>query len=201
MKHHERQENDAGKTSTRLKAAADLSAPAAVTDSLLSFYDGTGTDSEGRTLDEILAWSDDRLESCHDYIQWLFPNDRPSAVNPDAPLVTALHREQFARRTILRQNLLQSLRRMLKFYGLKCVAEKSGARILRSAQWDVRKENWLTSHNHNHLRITRILISLRLLGLPEYAVAFFAELYPICHADGGGAISETTYAFWQAAIQ
>ena len=201
MKHHELQANEAGKACTQPKAPADLSAPAAVADPLLSFYDGTGTDSEGRTLAEILAWSDKRLESCHDYIQWLFPNDRRSAVNPDAPLVTALLQEQFARRAILQENLLQSLRRMLAFYGLKCIANENGVRILPSTEWEVRKDNWLTSHNHNHLRITRILISLRLLGLVEYAVAFFAQLDRVCYSDSGGAISETTYALWQAAIR
>jgi hypothetical protein len=54
-------------------------------DPLLRFYTG-GRDSEGRTLDEILSWDDQELEFCHDYIQWLFPNDVPSGVNSDERL-------------------------------------------------------------------------------------------------------------------
>src|SRR5687767_14960180 len=56
-------------------------------DAIVEFYSG-GRDSAGRTLDEILAWDDDRLEAIHDYIQWLFPTRQPSGVNPFAPLVT-----------------------------------------------------------------------------------------------------------------
>ena len=54
----------------------------------LDFYRGNGPDSEGRTLAEILAWSDDELEAVHDYIQWLFPLPEPSMFNADAPVLT-----------------------------------------------------------------------------------------------------------------
>jgi len=36
------------------------------------FFAG-GKDDEGRTLDEMLSWSDLKLERLHDYIQWMFP--------------------------------------------------------------------------------------------------------------------------------
>src|ERR1700724_1685605 len=43
-----------------------------------------------------------------------------------------------------------------------------------------RSDNWLTASNHKHLRITRILKSLRPLGLEAEAAAFFnclADIY------------------------
>src|SRR5271170_564607 len=39
---------------------------------LVAFYRGGYTDNGG-TLDQMLSWDDARLESVHDYIQWLFP--------------------------------------------------------------------------------------------------------------------------------
>ena len=54
---------------------------------LLDFYAGRGTDSEGRTLQEIRRWDFQRLEAVHDYIQWLFPLRVRSQFNPDAPLL------------------------------------------------------------------------------------------------------------------
>ncbi|MGH9411741.1 MAG: opioid growth factor receptor-related protein, partial [Vicinamibacterales bacterium] len=47
---------------------------------VVDLYSG-GSDDEGRTLQQILAWDDDRLERAHDYIQWLFPTRQPSGVN------------------------------------------------------------------------------------------------------------------------
>lgn len=166
---------------------------------LLAFYRGTGTDTEGRTLDEILGWDDDRLERCHDYIQWLFPNPTPSAVNPDAPRLTAGHSEAFAREPELRKNLLRALLRMLRFYGLTLSTEDGRPRVIRAANWQVRRAQWLTPGNHNHLRLTRVLICLNQLGFPEHARALFALLDEVGRGEGGGAISPATYAYWRSA--
>ena len=64
-------------------------------DPIVSFYSG-GLDDRGRRLDEILGWSDERLESVHDYIQWVFPTTTASGVNPHAPLVTSATVVEFA---------------------------------------------------------------------------------------------------------
>ena len=66
-------------------------------DPIVVFYSG-GTDGNGRTLREILGWSDATLEGVHDYIQWVFPTRQPSGVNPFAPLVTAETVRAFAAR-------------------------------------------------------------------------------------------------------
>jgi len=55
--------------------------------SLVAFYDGTGTDGRGRTLEQILEWRATRLEQSHDYIQTLFPLPEASGVNFSAPLI------------------------------------------------------------------------------------------------------------------
>jgi Opioid growth factor receptor (OGFr) conserved region len=60
----------------------------------------------------------------------------------------------------------------------------------------------MTYSNHNHLRITRILKSLRLLGLEAEATAFFVCLADIYHVESGKdapGISDETLTFWKAA--
>jgi hypothetical protein len=47
---------------------------------LVSFYDGSGPDGNGRTLEEILQWDAEKLERSHDYIQTLFPLPEKSGV-------------------------------------------------------------------------------------------------------------------------
>jgi hypothetical protein len=58
---------------------------------------------------------------------------------------------------------------MLGFFGLQL--EGTPPRVLERPNFGIRAEIWLGSHNL--LRITRILISPRTLGLEQYARAFY----------------------------
>ena len=87
-------------------------------DPIVRFYRLDGTDARGRMLNEILGWEDPRLESVHDYIQWLFPLPEPSAFNPYAPILSEATIRTFQHDATLRTRLGQSLARMLAFYGL-----------------------------------------------------------------------------------
>jgi hypothetical protein len=62
-----------------------------------------------------------------------------------------------------------------------------------------RSANWLHPGNHNHLRITRILKCLMILGLQEEAQAFFECLRKI-HVQQRGQITARTFQFWEAAV-
>ena len=61
--------------------------PPPASTSLIAFYDGTGADGRGRTLEQILNWGAARLEQSHDYIQTLFPLPEASGVNDSAPII------------------------------------------------------------------------------------------------------------------
>jgi hypothetical protein len=171
-------------------------------DAVVAFYSG-GRDIEGRTLEELWSWSDDRLEAVHDYIQWMFPTVQPSGVNPFAPLVTRHTIETFAADRRLRDRLRQSLNRMLSFYGLQRVATSpdGGDRIaIDPARFADRAANWLQPGNHNHLRLTRIMDSLKTLGLHEDARALQrCLLEDVCEGPGRGRVSCGTVEFWRRA--
>ena len=168
---------------------------------LLNFYAGTRSDGEGRFLREIQYWPDHKLESTHDYIQWLFPLAETSGFQPDAPILDAKGIQEFRSRSELRRNLRASCVRMLVFYGFE-LQEDDSLRIVPSKSFGERSRNWLTPSNHNHLRITRILKSLRLLGLEEEAAVFFrclAGLYGKESATPAPRISEETFSYWRSA--
>jgi hypothetical protein len=40
---------------------------------IIEFYSGAQPDYRGRYLREMQRWPDDRLETVHDFVQWLFP--------------------------------------------------------------------------------------------------------------------------------
>jgi hypothetical protein len=164
---------------------------------LARFYAGAAADARGRTIAALWSWDDARLESTHDYIQWLFPLPEPSQFNDAAPLLTPADIAAFAARAELRDNLRRSLRRMLAFYGL---ALESGPRVARAGDFAEKAANWLTPDNHNFLRLSRILRALALLGLGGEAGALLAALEDIYRTGGAAAIGERTLAFWRRAV-
>ncbi len=160
---------------------------------ILHFYRG-GQDDEGRTLDEILGWPDAELEAVHDFIQWLFPLPERSGANPSAPVLDAATIDAFRGSRDLQHRLRQSFLRMLRFYGF----EFHEGVVQQAANFSARSVNWLNPGNHNHLRLTRMLRSLRLLGLAPESDALYQALSEI-YRSHSGRITQRTYQFWTSA--
>lgn len=164
---------------------------------LLEFYRGDAPDSEGRMFEEILKQDDDWLEYTHDYIQWLFPLREASRFNPDAPLLTDADIEAFQRSPLLRGHLKKAFERMLRFYGFVWVGG-----VAPSENYFEREKNWITPHNHNFLRITRILTALKLLGLQREAVSFYDALRVIYeNSSAGKVIGKESLRYWYDAVK
>lgn len=163
---------------------------------LVGFYRDGARDDRGRTLAEILAWGDEELEDVHDFIQWLFPLPERSGANPGAPVLDAETIRAFHETDAMRERLRRAFERMLRFYGLTW----SGGAVERAGNFGARAENWLWAGNHNHLRLTRMLRSLLVLGLEAESKALFAALNGIYRAYPNR-ISSRTHAFWSDASQ
>lgn len=167
---------------------------------LIRFYRGECPDHAGRTLAEILAWPDVRLETVHDYIQWLFPLAVPSEFNPHAPILTANDVAVFRQDGPCRDNFLRAYTRLLRFYGLECDAtDPDDVYVDPALIFEVRSRVWLNTDNHNYLRITRILRSSQLLGCSAYAKGLFDCLNRL-YREAGGRIGVETYSHWRKAM-
>ncbi len=167
---------------------------------LILYYSGAAPDDKGRYLTEIQQWPDERLEIVHDFIQWMFPLEE-RGLNPNAPVLERSSIAEFRSRPELQQNLRASFLRLLSFYGL-AVHPGPNLIIERAPNFAERAQNWLKPGNHNHLRMTRIIKSLRLLGLEPEADAFFsclARIYDHEKDKPQPAISQETFWFWQTA--
>ena len=159
---------------------------------LSEFYNLRGDDFEGRVLGEIWGWPNDLLEEEHDYIQWLFPLKEASQFNPNAPLLTDEDIEE-----IDKDNVRRSFEVMCNFYGVYY----TGASVLKCPHtWTSRSHEWLTSCNHNFLRITRILKSLSLFGMDSERITFLMFLEDLyeCNREVIGA---DTISYWREAAQ
>ena len=138
---------------------------------LYHFLEGTGPDKYGRMLKDIWFYSNQQLEYCHNYIQWMFPTDKISLYNPWAPTLTQDDLLYFKTDKI-QKNMMVSLNIMLEFYGFIWDGDKI-------VFLDANREHlnyWMYPDSHNYLRITRILKSLKLFGLEDLAEKFFIAL-------------------------
>lgn len=143
---------------------------------IVDFLEGTGRDAAGRTLDQVLAFGDGELERHHDFIQWLFPLVEASAAVPGSPVLTPSDVATLQTSGDAQNNLVAASARMGRFYD--------------------DTNHWLRSSDHNHLRITRIIKSLRLLSGDTAADAFRRRI--LARADGTP-VSATSRRYWDAA--
>jgi Opioid growth factor receptor (OGFr) conserved region len=127
----------------------------------------------------------------------LFPLTEKSRFNPKSPILTEQDIYSFRASQEVTQNLICSLKLMLGFYGLK-VQESNLIISINEDSFTERKKQWLHWGNHNHMRITRILKSLSLLGLEEYSKAFFDCLQQI-YITEKGSITKLTFSYWEEA--
>jgi hypothetical protein len=178
------------------KAGGTLTVPAS--SALVAFYRDGAPDGEGRTLAEIVGWDDDRLESIHDFIQWLFPLPEPSGANPHAPILDPATIGVFRSSVAMQDRLRKAFQRMLRFYGFRARATPAGLAIERAEDFEARARNWLWPMNHNHLRLTRILRSAQLLGLDAESKALFEALNAL-YREYPDRIPSRTHAFWASA--
>ncbi|KAI1131454.1 hypothetical protein F5Y10DRAFT_233687 [Nemania abortiva] len=171
---------------------------------LVDFYDpvAKGPDARGRTLDEILGWSDERLETQHDYIQTVFPLPEESVFSFEAPVIDEETMLVFRQSPQMRRNLLRALKRMLGFYGFDVQGgEGPDSQLIITPKQDCERgfSRWLASRDHNHLRITRIIRSLRILGLEAAARDFYNALLEVNKTRNR--VGSTSIGFWTRAME
>lgn len=161
---------------------------------LVLFITGLGMNHKGVMINDVWKWEDNQLETTHDYIQWLFPMDMPSEAVCDAPFLTGDDIVYIRSSMIAQKNIRTSLRMFLLFLGL--YQTKDG--VFKTASFENSSKNWLTSNNHNFLRITRVLTSLKLLGFDKDSAELFHFLKEL-----NGQYSELTknsMVFWERAM-
>ena len=146
--------------------------------SLLGFLHGHETTSSGWLLSHVWKFNDTQIENTHTFIQWVFPTDEPSRATPGSPV---LDEEQILE--------IQN-------------SEQAKQNLSKSADWYfnfLRRNNfWRKPHDHNHLRITRVIKSLRLLCGDDEADYFKEQFWQLLGTDISQ-IPSRTIEYWEDA--
>ena len=147
---------------------------------MYKFYDflSGGVDHAGRTHAFICDQSDDWIESTHDFIQWLFPIEDERSRGASIPNLTDEEVEMIKQSEEAQKAMLLSASRMRRFWS--------------------KNQHWVTEHDHNHLRITRCIKSLRLLVGDEEAQKMKVWLSSVL-GPNAKLISSVSLNYWKNA--
>ena len=146
----------------------------------VNFLTNNEPDFKNRFLNDIWNFSDEDIEYTHDFIQLLFPlNEKSSAISNGI--------------------YLDSNEAILRIKANKLATEN----IVKSSKWFLsflaRNSHWKRKHDHNYLRITRIIKSLRLLVSDQEANKFYESFMQLVDENLKSKINLTTLTYWQNA--
>ena len=132
----------------------------------------------GRSLQDIWDFSDEEIERTHDFVQVIFPINKPSmAVSHGFYLDSEALIEQIKNNPEAKKNIVKSVNWFFSF-------------LARNTYWNQK-------YNHNQLRITRVIESLRLLVSNEEADKFYRSVLELIEEDNK--VNLDTLIFWQNA--
>ena len=157
----------------------------------VAFFEGREPDDQGRMITDFLRYSSGHLELSHDYIQRVFPLQEPSLFS-DAPLISDDEIKAVRTSKTAQDNIRRVYQKMLWFW-------KIDDANLRKWDFPVPVRLWNHPNNHNCLRMTRVLKSLKLLGMEQEYQDFSERLSYLLslRADGLVRISEETARIWE----
>ena len=145
---------------------------------IIGFLDGKTPDHRGRILAVLLQQTDHQAETNHDYIQWLFPLGELSRSVNGTPVLTELDIDEIKESSLAQTNLAKSARWFLGFLQ--------------------RNQHWVTKYDHNHLRITRVIKSLRLVASDKAADEFRGKVLAAA-GDNLHLVDQKARGFWASA--
>jgi len=145
-----------------------------------NFLTNIEPDYKNRFLNDIWSFTDEDIEHTHDFIQLLFPlNEQSESVFHGYYLNTKSSIINIKSNDLAKSNIVTSSKWFLSFLE--------------------RNTHWRRRHDHNYLRITRIIKSLRLLVSDEEANKFYESFIELIDESLRSKINLTTLSYWENA--
>jgi hypothetical protein len=161
---------------------------------IIQFYKNEISNEEGYYFDQVMKFNKTELERFHCFIQYLFPLLEPSEKVRTAPIITQEEIDIFKSDHLIRTKLKKAFFKMLDFYRLSYCKNGKSIEIKKEVEllW------WVKPYDHNLLRMTRMLKSMKLLGYFDYSLSLFEVLkeYKNHHNE----FIKKSYLFWENAI-
>lgn len=163
---------------------------------LFDFYVGGDVDFKGRTFEDMISLTDEQLEKSHDVIQWMFPLNEKSNHNKFAPILDDETIQEMKSADSFQSNFDRMCNRFERFLSspLKLIKSRNvGASHLAA------KPHWVNPHDHNYLRITRVIKCCLLFGQTSSAESFWTAATHT-YIEYPDIVGELTKKYWDEAI-
>jgi hypothetical protein len=141
----------------------------------------------GHTHSDFLNKFGDGLEHCHTFIQMAFPLKEASSMVKGAPVLDDETIAIFNDSMVLTKAVEKSYFHMMNFLQL----------ILNGNEYSLALGNWywVKLGDHNYLRITRMILSLKLLGLKVLSDDLYNRV-KILYSMYPESIGPVTFQYW-----
>lgn len=154
----------------------------------MDFLRGTRTDHQCRTVFNYMDLSGAEWEYNHDIVQWAFPTHVASAFNAESPVVVPGRVEHEYDLEALQERLLGLMQNYLRSINIEM---NSGEFKLIGNEFE--------PPQHNMLRITRLITSLRLFGKEDLAKKLYFFMMTLARRFPR-TINTTSVVFWRQAM-
>jgi len=166
---------------------------------IVEFYAGQARDSHDRSIHTIFRMRDDQMESVHNYIQWLFPLHEESQCVEGSPVLTFEDVNRLRSNPTAIENMKAAINKFRYFLGLPQMQRVEADYDQPRGNFNESKVNtWCQDGNHNLLRVTRAIRSIRLFGLVDEAEEFYADVLRVARARK---INRRTLQYWERAAR
>lgn len=153
---------------------------------IIGFLKGEIADPFDRMFEDILNFEDAEMEKCHQWIQQIFPLHEMSKHASTYPILTPEIVKDAKQHPEIISNLHKAKDRFEKFLAI-------------GNYEDIDKQRkWCKHRNHNLLRITRVIRSLRLFGMEKEAKELYNNAIVTANRFG---VSIVTILYWQKALK
>lgn len=142
------------------------------------FLSGFCPDGHGRYITDLNVRTDEEIENDCTALQWLFPTHEQSPIEPAAWKLDTEDIYTIQRNTRALWRHREAMERMMQFYA--------------------DNKMWLTVGDHNHKRITRIIMNISFIWGMDDARKFWRFIFAM-HSRAGCPVNETTLKFWSDA--
>lgn len=174
----------------------------ATTQQAIDFLTGKGVDGNGRVVAEYFNFDAAYFEQCHNWVQWAFPTRTPSNFNPSAPVIDDEFEFDMSNRDHLmaRHNSAKLVAKYLSAMGFEVyqlLSSISPVYRIEQPKGDL-SFVWEQPNDHNMLRFTRIIESLRIFHSDALAKEVYTALLKRVESNYSR-YSPRSVAFWSLA--
>ena len=148
---------------------------------ILKFYRGEAPNTDGLLFDATVNLTDRQMEIGHQWVQWMFPLPEPSKAHPSSPVMSSDDIAAFVSTPELQVRARRALDRFQLF-----LANTTA---------------WRRDRDHNHLRITRVIRFLSVIGMAEDAKAFCDWAIQTWENANPGPLPVQTHRYWTEALK